>query len=316
MHDSNEKPVADAKANQVPEPPGGTELDRDAADCRKSRRRRGIVLALKLASGLYVVLLFGMIFGESRLLFPGAYLPLRSAEHLPGVESFEYPTVDGTVVTGRIVERPNAKRHVLFLHGNGVRAPWIDRWAVQLSRTLDATVLIAEFRGFQFEDVAPSETNLIKDTLAAHDAFQKRYGLQAGEMVVFGRSLGGGCAAALAEQRHVGTLVLDRTFDAAVNVAASKFAIFPVHLLMKNRFDSVERLQEFSGRVIQLHGHNDRVVPFQFGWRLHESLRTQDKHFLRFADLPHNRDFTDETLQRVAELLDAEQLDGQGRAGE
>ena len=252
----------------------------------------------------YVVIIVLMVLLEERLLFPGAYLNLHTYRPVENVGDFEYHAVDGSTITGRLLERPGANRTILFLHGNGIRVRALDSWVAELSEALNANVLAAEYRGFQSKHVTPSEANVISDALSAHDALSIHFGVPPEDIVVYGRSLGGGCAAAVASRRRTKYLVLDRTFDSAVHVAARKYWMFPVRKLMKNEFDSVHRLNDFDGRVFQLHGDADRVVPIEHGRRLYETIRSSEKQFLEIPGLGHNDRLSGEVLRAIGAFVE------------
>jgi pimeloyl-ACP methyl ester carboxylesterase len=189
----------------------------------------------------------------------------------------------------------------------------LDDWTLRISNRLQANVLAAEYSGFQNADVTPSESNLISDSLCAHDALCDHYGIRSEDLIVFGRSLGGGCAAAVAAERKTKTLILDRTFDSVANVAADKFPIFPIRFIMRNQFDSLQRLRRYKGRVIQIHGTTDEVVPIEHGQRLYDSIPASAKVFLKVPGMYHNDSIPSKTLDEVRRLLSEQ--DGEAASG-
>ena len=98
-------------------------------------------------------------------------------------------------------------------------------------------------------------------------------------------------------------LILDRTFDSAVNVAAARYTIFPVRLLMRNQFDSLSRLKSFKGKVIQFHGTIDRVIPVEHAKALHQAIETKDKTLIELPDLGHMDGVPDSILKQIAQLI-------------
>ena len=268
------------------------------------RRRHWVISLLRIMAISYVTVLVMLVLMEAKLLFPGAYLSSEVPPQPFASQPWQYSAEDGSTITGRLLERPGSKRTVLFFHGNGVRAAWLDDWTTRISRLLDANVLAAEYRGFQDVDVTPSESNLIADSLCAHDALCNHYGLRSEDLIVYGRSLGGGCAAAVAAERNTKTLILDRTFDSVANVASDKFPIFPIRMLMRNQFDSLERLRGYKGRLIQIHGTTDEVVPIAHGQRLYDSIPASDKVFLKVPGMYHNDPIPSKTLDEVSRLVD------------
>ncbi len=272
---------------------------------RRTRFRRFFVSLVRVSAAVYLTLLLGLYLMESRLMYPAAYQPALPIAAAVDSESWTYTTTDGIELTGRIKLRPGSRRAVLFLHGNATRADRQDRWINRIAETLDASVCAAEYRGFQYQDITPHESNLIEDSLAAHRAVCERFELSPNEVIVWGRSLGGGCAAAVAQRYAPDILILERTFDSAASVAASRYPMFPIRMLMRNVFDSTARLKNFRGHLIQLHGTDDRVIPIDHGRWLHAAIPSTTKAFLELPGLGHNDPIDTAALRRVRQLADA-----------
>lgn len=304
-------------ANTEPQQSDDQQNKGDAPDSppqRVKRKRHPLISLLRFVLVCYIAMLILMAVMEPTLVFPGAYGLGRPeypglASHDLKSEPWEYPASDGSTIIGRLLERPDSARTILYLHGNGVKAVMLDDWIERLSRRLNANVLAAEYRGFQDEDVTPHESNVIADALSAHDALCEHYQLSPDEVIVYGRSLGGGCAAAVAAERDSKTLILESTFDSAASVAAGRYPFVPIQWLMRNQFDSVQRLSGFKGRLIQIHGTPDTIVPIDHGKRLHRSVPSDKKVFLEIPDMQHNDHLTDRLLEKLDGLLGADQTE-------
>lgn len=268
-------------------------------ETKPKRRRRIVGRVFRLLIVSYLSVLIFMVMMESRLVFPGAYFGRDEFVEESDIVTVDTDPADDLVVPARLLERPDPEHHVLFLHGNGVSATQLDRWTQRLSRSLNATVLTAEYRGYT-DDRTPTEAGVIADAEAAFHLLQTKYDLTEEEIVIYGRSLGGGCAAAVAVSRGAKVVILDRTFDAAWRVAASKYPFIPVNLLMRNRFDSVARLAGYPGPVVQLHGTTDSLIPIEHGRALFDQLRTEDKVWIEVPGMEHNDRMSDQLLRRVA----------------
>ncbi|MEM0924787.1 MAG: alpha/beta fold hydrolase, partial [Planctomycetota bacterium] len=206
--------------------------DQDVAAAPKRRTSMTFFRrVLRVMVVAYIAILVLMTVFESRLVFPGAYrtdLEHDASGATAWTTEYSIGEEDPRALTGHWIERPTAERTVIFFHGNGTNATRQIPWGYQLSAAWNANVLIAEYRSFTEPDLTPSELNVIEDALAAFDGLCDSKSLRPEEVIVFGRSLGGGCAAAVAAQRKIRGLVLDRTFDSAVSVAAGRFPWVPV----------------------------------------------------------------------------------------
>lgn len=284
---------------------------------RRTWKQRLLRLVIVLVAG-YAAICIGLVCMETRLVFPGAYLdaaPIANADQrdrdqpIDGpVTTLAYRAVDGQELRGRIEVREQPDRVILFLHGNRIRAVDLDPWTRRLADVANATVLTAEYRGFQADGFTPTEASTIADAVAAIDALAEVTGASPDNITIYGRSLGGGVAAGLvAAMRARGappkSLILDRTFDSTMHIGADRYYWLPVRYLMRNRFHSSTRLRDFSGNVVQTHGPPDQVVPMKNGRALFDSLTTPHKIWIEVPGLHHNDRMSDETLRHEFESL-------------
>ena len=276
--------------------------DETPLDPTPHRLRRISFGVLRFVLLAYISILILMVAMETRLVYPGAYFgqSLHFQDANSDIDAVDVAVASDIRLPARLLERPNPQHYVLFLHGNGIRAAQLDHWTRRLSATLQATVLTAEYRGYE-DDRTPSESGVIEDAEAAHDLLQKKYNVSADEIIIYGRSLGGGCAAAVASSRGAKVLILDRTFDAIWKVAASKYPFIPVRLLMRNRFDSATRLADYPGPIIQIHAAADSLIPIERGRALFDRLTTNQKVWIEVPAMGHNDRASDELMRRIAD---------------
>ena len=263
---------------------------------RRSLLRRLCVAAVRIVLLGYVTILIALVIMEKRLVFVGAYMDIPPARSVD-VDTVSYESADGTKLKGQLYDKPGSQHTVLFLHGNGITAARETASILQIGDELNATVLAAEYRGYDDLEGSPSEAGIIADAIAARDFLCEKQGIAKGSLVLYGQSLGGGCAVAVAADGGAKLLVLDRTFDSTVDVAAEMFWFVPIRLLMRNRFDSVARIQKYDGPLVQMHGDIDDVIPIKHGRRLHESAPSQNKHWVQVEGMNHNDTCPDEAWQ-------------------
>lgn len=267
----------------------------------RSRPVRITIAVVRLVFMGYATILVTLVLMETRIVYPGAYL---SDSHVPEtdkhqeIETVEYGSTDGITLRGRLIERKQSGNFVLYFHGNAEKAKWLDAWLHLLSDEFNATVMVAEYRGFD-DDETPSEKGVLADCFSARDYLCKRFGKLPSEIILYGRSLGGGCAVAIASQGGAKALVLDRTFDRLVNIAANEYPFIPVNLLMRNRYDSIAKLTAYKGPLIQLHGTTDELIPIQRAQALFASARRASKHWIAVDGLGHNDTLPLQSLREI-----------------
>lgn len=149
----------------------------------------------------------------------------------------------------------------------------------RLQETLDASVLVYDYRGYGKSSGSPTEAGCIADGLAAQQWLAERTGTLPEQIVVAGRSLGGAVSVAVAAERGAKALVLENTFGRLTDIAAYRFPWAPVRSLMTQRYDSIDRIRGYNGPLMQLHGTRDRVVRAKFARDLFRACPSEQKRF-------------------------------------
>lgn len=297
-----EKPAARSKPET--HQPRGHKPSRPKRKMVRSLPTRIALTAAKMIVLAYVAMIGALVYFEDRLVYPGAFMSdPRGVTPDASIESITYESTGDVTLRGRLLVQDNPRHVMVFFHGNASKAKWLDGYIIELSKMFDATVLAAEYRGYE-DDVPPTERGIIEDGLAARDYLCDRFDLTPKDIVIYGCSLGGGVAAAVASRDGAKALILESTFDRMVRVAADRYPIVPVGWLMKNRFDSVAHLSNYKGPLIQIHGRQDQIVPFQNGKALFDNVRTTPKHFIDLPNHHHLERLTDDVIREVADKLD------------
>lgn len=253
----------------------------------------------------YLVVLLAMTWFETALVYPIPPID-RFDWHPRGVEYEEvnFTSADGTKLHGWFFPNEDDKRAILYFHGNGECVANNVDLMDHLRRELNAAVFIFDYRGYGHSAGRPNEAGLIADGLAAQKWLANRIGIRPDEVVLFGRSIGGAVAIGVAAEAGAKALILENTFSRLTDVAAGHFRWLPVRLLMKNRFDSLERMGRYQGPVFQSHAITDEVVPFRLGQLLYEAVGCDQKRFIEFADCYHDDPPPPEYYHQLAEFLD------------
>jgi hypothetical protein len=162
---------------------------------------------------------------------------------------------------------------VLYFHGNeGNVSTSIGETA--LLRSLGYSVLVVDYRGYGESDGAfPSETTVYEDAEATLGALVHEWRIPPQKVFVYGHSLGAAVAIDLASRHpELGGLVVESAFTSIYDMARlePKYGIFPVGLLLNQRFESIKKVSQLKLPVLYIHGTADRVVPYDMGLALYE----------------------------------------------
>jgi fermentation-respiration switch protein FrsA (DUF1100 family) len=206
----------------------------------------------------------------SRLVFqPTPGVDLRPEALGIHAEEVSLRAADGTRLHAFFLPgSPAARRSLLFLHGNAGNASHRLPNAAALAR-LGADVLLLDYRGYGLSEGRPSEPGVLADARAALAHLLER-GMPRERVVLFGRSLGGAVAVALAGEGPLAGVILESTFSSLGDVARS--VVGPLGgLLMRGRFDSLARIPAVRSPLLFFHGDRDDIVLPSLGRRLYEA---------------------------------------------
>jgi hypothetical protein len=154
---------------------------------------------------------------------------------------------------------------MLILHGNaGDALGRVDYLPVLEAAGFEG--LLLEYPGYGCRPGQPSEGALVADARAALDLLRG----EGRPVFLLGESLGSGVAlqVAAAEPGTVSGLLLAVPFARMTEVAASHYPIFPMGLLLRDRWDSLGAIRAYRGPVAFLLAGRDEVVGVAQGRRL------------------------------------------------
>ena len=281
-------------------------LRKQRADQERVGYRRAAI-AVKVVSFIYLSILGSLMYFETDLVFPSAG-PERGDWGHPGVEleEVDFESADGTQLQGYFLPKQDAAATILFCHGNAENIAMLAHEMDSLRKRMNAQVMVFDYRGYGKSQGKPYESGLFADAEAAAFWLAERTEQNEEDLVLIGRSLGGGVAVHLASKHATRALVLDRTFSSAVDVAASRYWWLPVRFVMRNQFLSIAKIKYHQGPLLQMHGDVDEVIPLWSGQRLFERATTEKKEFQLINGLTHNEPSPEaylQTLQRFIEGL-------------
>jgi uncharacterized protein len=179
---------------------------------------------------------------------------------------------------------------VLYLHG-ARRNLYDNTRRIERLNDLGFAVLALDYRGFgRSTRILPSEQSAIEDAHLALAELARRQP-DAGRRLLYGYSLGGAVAIALAQQHDAfAGVVVEATFTSIPEVVQSRRWVPLVGLVVTQRFDSVARIAHVNEPLLFVHGTSDRVVPHTMSDQLFEAARAvppQFKRVVKVEGAPH-----------------------------
>ena len=180
------------------------------------------------------------------------------------------------------VLNPGQSKAIIYFGGNAEsvvfnEVPFIEHFPTH-------TVYLVNYRGYGGSSGEPTELGLFSDALAIYDSVQDQHN----SVSAFGRSLGSGVATYLASERDIDALALITPYDSIVSVASKRFPFYPVALLMRDKYDSVERAPKVSAKVLIIMAQLDRVIPNWHSVKLQEAFLEEQLTVVSIEGADHN----------------------------
>jgi uncharacterized protein len=255
-----------------------------------------VLLGLGLFYGLACVLLYKF---QNRVLF----VPTPTIEDTPANYGLTYKetwlsigdksdrhTPSDRIYSWWIPAQSKNAPTILYCHGNGHNVGEVSELASRFHK-LGLSVFTFDYRGFgKSEGAFPSETAVYTDAERAWNYLIQDRKIPPNHIVIYGHSLGGAIAINLATQHpNAGGLIVQSSFTTALEMAKRNWwtAIFPVDMLLNQRFESLRKVSQLRMPVLYLHGTADALIPFEMSQRLFEKTRSP-KQLKLFPNAGHN----------------------------
>ena len=254
-----------------------------------------------------IILLILLLLAVLASLFSCAALPFHPSRDMfatPATINLEYEDVfittsDNEKIHGWYIPAAASLEYqytLLFFHGNaGNISHRLD--SIAIFHDLGLNVFIIDYRGFGLSSGSPSVDGTILDARAAWQWLQQNH---LGQIIIFGRSLGGGVAAALAAETSPKALILESTFTSLHAVGKEMAPLLPVSLFLPQDYDTLANLENLRIPLLVVHSQDDEVVAFRLGQAIYDAY-VGPKRLLKIGG-SHNNGFMQDISNYINEL--------------
>lgn len=237
------------------------------------KRHQQFVLRFAIA---YATLCLALYFQQQRLMF----FPFRQLANTPALYNLDYREVTIPVSNGENIENmqgwwiPATEDDapvMLYFHHNAANIGANVSQALQFHE-MGLSVFLFDYRGFgQSEGDFPTEAQVYEDAAAVWAYLTKVLKIAPEDIVIYGHSVGGAIAIDLATKHpEAAALIVQSTFTSMRDMT-KRFGLYwllPIERLLKQRFESLEKMSSVRMPVLILTGTNDIQIPVSMGERL------------------------------------------------
>jgi len=160
---------------------------------------------------------------------------------------------------------PRAHQVLLLCHGNAgnisTRLHFYRAWL-----ELGINLFTFDYRGYGRSEGRPSEEGTYRDAQATV-AWLREKGFAPGNIIVMGKSLGGGVASELMLREPLGGLILQSTFTSIPDLGCELYPWLPVRWMHRIHYDTVNRLPKIKVPVLLAHSRRDDLIGFHHAER-------------------------------------------------
>lgn len=215
---------------------------------------------------LYVyIFLLAYFFGNALMFHPPEPGFKMTEEHR------QLETRAGDFVTVLYLKNKQAKYSLLYTHGNAEDIGSL-RWLFDDFREQNFNIMAVSYPGYAYSSGKPTEKGSYAAIEAAYQYLVDQQGVKPENIIVHGRSIGGGPAVELAVNLPVAGLILESTFVSAVRTVT----LLPI--LPFDYFENLKKLRQLTKPLLVIHGDRDRTVAFWHGQKLLAETQGPKQH--------------------------------------
>lgn len=171
------------------------------------------------------------------------------------------PLSNGLVISARYFPNPDAKYTVLFSHGNradiGVSIALMETF-----RRHGYAVMIYDYPGYGTSTGKVGEKNTYAAIHGTYDYLVNHLSIPAKQILLYGRSLGGGPSIELACHKQVAGIIVEGTFTSVYRIK------FPFPFLLFDKFKNIQKIATLKAPILVIHGEKDEVISIRHGHQL------------------------------------------------
>ena len=266
-----------------------------------NKKKVSLLSIIGLVIFIYLVATFTLYFFQRNLLYHPVVNNYSGEKLTAQVDKVKILTNDNIELQGWYHKKNiDNYKTILFLHGN---AGSLENRINKLNHfnNLDINFLIFAWRGFSGNKGKPTENGLYIDAKSAVKWLTNK-GIKKKNIIIYGESLGTGIATEISQNDNFAGIILESPFTSMVAAGKSKYPIFPVGLLLKDKYKSDKKIKNIKSPILIMHGEADRIVPFWMGKKLYE-LANQPKYyyFPKYDD--HMMEYNENLLNTLKDFI-------------
>lgn len=221
---------------------------------------------------------------------------------LDAVEEVALTTASGVELVSWFAQPQAGRPTVLFFHGN---AGAVNHRAHRFRELMGHGygVFVLGYPGYGGNAGEPSEPGLHEAAQLAYD-YLRESGIDFGDIVIYGESIGSGVAVQLAARVDAKGLVLEAPMSSAVAVAREHYPLLVAAFFLRDSYRSEDYIERIDMPLLVIHGKMDAIIPLRLGQELVDRA-TEPKKLVVIEGAGHNNLSDYSTRRIVREFIES-----------
>jgi len=209
-----------------------------------------------------------MISEKGTVFFPDPDLIGTPADVHLDYKDVWFTTADGVRLHGWWVPQPGCPT-ILWFHGNGGNISHRLENLALLWHQVQVQIFIFDYREYGLSQGEITRAGTFLDAAAAYQCVTTSLKIPAGDLILFGRSLGSALALDQAVKNPARALILESAFTSSRDMMALYAPFLGSWLPQGPAYDNLTLIPHLKVPVLIIHGEHDEVIPVDMGRRLY-----------------------------------------------
>ena len=266
-----------------------------------NKKKMYILLIVSLVILIYLIITFSLYSFQRKLLYHPVENNYFGDKLTVQVDKVKILTNDNIELLAWYHKKNvDDYKTILFLHGN---AGSLENRIHKINHFNDMNVnfLIVAWRGFSGNKGKPTENGLYLDAKSAVDWLASK-GVNEENIIIYGESLGTGIATEIAQNKNFAGIILESPFTSMIDAGADKYPIFPIRFLLKDKYESDNKIKNITSPILIMHGEVDKIVPFWMGKKMYE-LANHPKYYYFSEYDDHMMEYNENLLFELKKFI-------------
>ena len=249
----------------------------------------------------YLAILFFIYFNQRNLLYHPSENNYLNEKANFVYEEVYIPSTENNLKGWFHKKNLTKNKTLVFFHGN---AGSLENriYKLNLIKDFDLNFLIIAYRGFSGNKGKPTEKGLYEDALSALKWLKNNHSIKDKDIIIYGESLGTSISIEVSQNKKYSGIILESPFTSMTDAAKHYYPYLPVSLLLKDKYDSIEKIKNINIPILVMHGKKDKIIPFEMGKKIFESAN-QPKFFYSPDNDDHMMNYDENLLKAIKSFL-------------